>query len=50
MGTLFAEARLTPPAESGFRSHASSGVHTEYMGYLLAEMQSLQRKFPRGAW
>jgi ring-1,2-phenylacetyl-CoA epoxidase subunit PaaC len=50
IGTLLAEARLTPPADSGSRSHARSGVHTEYIGDLPAEMQSLQRKFPRGAW
>ena len=50
MHALFAAAGLTPPAESGFRSRASDGVHTEHMGYLLAEMQSLQRKFPGGVW
>ncbi len=39
-----------PEAESAFRSHGKRGVHTEYMGFLLAEMQTLQRTFPGGAW
>jgi ring-1,2-phenylacetyl-CoA epoxidase subunit PaaC len=25
-------------------------VHSEHMGYLLAEMQTLQRTFPGGQW
>ena len=50
MTAVFAEARLTPPAASKFRSTGTRGVHTEHMGFLLAEMQSLQRQFPKGAW
>ena len=33
-----------------FRSTGKRGVHTEHMGYMLAEMQYLQRAFPGGAW
>ncbi len=44
------EARLAPPAETAFRSTGKRGVHTEHMGYLLAEMQYLQRTYPGGGW
>jgi ring-1,2-phenylacetyl-CoA epoxidase subunit PaaC len=47
---VFQEARVVPPAESAFRSTGKRGVHTESMGYLLAEMQFLQRTYPGGAW
>jgi len=41
---------LPMPKESGFRSTGSRGVHSEHMGYILAEMQYLQRAYPGGAW
>ena len=47
---VFAEARLEIPATGAFRSTGSRGVHSEHMGYLLAEMQALQRSFPGGQW
>ena len=45
-----AEARLTLPADGEFRSHGRRGRHSEHMGFLLAEMQHLQRAFPGGVW
>ncbi|MFO1219197.1 MAG: 1,2-phenylacetyl-CoA epoxidase subunit PaaC [Burkholderiaceae bacterium] len=50
MQALLAEAQLDVPGDSAFRSHAKQGVHTEHMGYILAEMQFLQRAYPGGAW
>ncbi len=50
MAAVFDEAGLVPPAPSAFRSHGSTGVHTEHMGYLLADLQYLQRSFPGGVW
>jgi ring-1,2-phenylacetyl-CoA epoxidase subunit PaaC len=50
VAAVFAEAGLAPPAPSPFRSSGTLGVHTEHMGRLLAEMQTLQRSFPGGAW
>lgn len=50
IGAVFDAAGLTPPPHGKFIGRASSGVHTEHMGYLLAEMQHLQRSFPGGAW
>ena len=47
---VFAEAGLAIPAPGAFRSTGSRGVHSEHMGYLLAEMQTLQRSFPGGQW
>ena len=47
---VFAEVALALPAESRFRSSGRLGVHSEHMGYILAEMQSLQRSFPGGRW
>jgi ring-1,2-phenylacetyl-CoA epoxidase subunit PaaC len=50
MRELFSEAKLPMPADSAFRSTGKTGVHTEHMGYLLADMQYLQRAYPGGAW
>lgn len=50
MRPLFDEARLAMPADSAFRSTGKRGVHTEHMGYILADMQYLQRAYPGGAW
>jgi len=47
---VFADAGLKIPASGAFRSTGSRGVHSEHMGYLLAEMQALQRSFPGGQW
>jgi len=50
MDTILGEAALARPADSAFRSTSKRGVHTEHMGYILAEMQHLQRSFPGGVW
>ena len=47
---VFAEAKLALPAAGAFRSTGSRGAHSEHMGFLLAEMQTLQRSFPGGQW
>lgn len=50
MTEVLAEAQLIPPADTPFISEAKRGRHTEHMGYILAEMQYLQRAYPGGAW
>ena len=50
MREVFDEAKLALPADSVFRSTGKTGVHTEHMGYILADMQYLQRAYPGGAW
>ena len=44
------EAGLPLPSESAFRSTGKEGRHSEHMGFVLAEMQHLQRSFPGGVW
>jgi ring-1,2-phenylacetyl-CoA epoxidase subunit PaaC len=50
MREILGEAGLAMPADSAFRSSGKRGVHSEHMGYILTEMQYLQRAFPGGAW
>jgi ring-1,2-phenylacetyl-CoA epoxidase subunit PaaC len=50
MAGVLAEARLPMPADSPFRSTGKRGIHSEHMGYILTEMQYLQRTYPGGVW
>jgi len=50
MREILGEAGLDMPKETAFRSSGKRGVHSEHMGYILSEMQYLQRAFPGGAW
>ncbi len=50
MSEILGEAKLAIPGEAAFRSTGKRGLHSEHMGYLLAEMQYLQRSYPGGAW
>ena len=48
---VFAEATLDiPPADAWMQSGGKQGRHTEHLGYLLAEMQFLQRAYPGAEW
>lgn len=50
MREILAEAQLTEPAASQFVSDGKRGRHSEHMGFILADLQYLQRSFPQGAW
>lgn len=50
MASVLAEAQLAAPKTGAFLSTGKRGVHSEHMGFLLAEMQSLQRAYPGGQW
>ncbi|HVZ46015.1 MAG TPA: 1,2-phenylacetyl-CoA epoxidase subunit PaaC [Ramlibacter sp.] len=50
MTSIFDEAGLAMPAATPFLSTGKNGVHSEHMGYILAEMQHLQRAYPGGVW
>ena len=50
MHAILEEAGLATPKASAFRSTGKTGVHSEHMGFILTEMQYLQRSFPGGAW
>ena len=47
---VVAAAHLSLPAERPFRSTGKAGRHSEHLGFILAEMQHLQRAFPGGVW
>lgn len=48
---VLAAATLTRPADGWMaRGGKTTGVHTEHLGYLLAEMQSLPRAYPGARW
>ena len=49
-GAVLAAAGLELPAERAFRSTGKTGRHSEHLGYVLAEMQHLQRAYPGGVW
>jgi ring-1,2-phenylacetyl-CoA epoxidase subunit PaaC len=44
------EATLQRPAVQGYVPQGTRGVHSEHMGFLLAEMQSLARAHPHAVW
>jgi ring-1,2-phenylacetyl-CoA epoxidase subunit PaaC len=43
-------ATLKKPTTTWFQSGGKGGRHTEYLGYILAEMQSVQRAYPGNEW
>lgn len=47
---IFSAAMLERPQLSFTRGGGRQGLHSEHMGYLLAEMQSLQRTYPGLNW
>ena len=41
---------LSLPETGAYRSGAKQGLHTEHLGFVLAEMQYMQRAYPNMAW
>jgi len=50
VASVFEEATLAVPQNSWAQSGGKKGIHTEHLGYLLAEMQYLQRTYPNAVW
>jgi ring-1,2-phenylacetyl-CoA epoxidase subunit PaaC len=50
MNRILAAATLEAPPATPFLSAGKRGLHSEHMGYVLAELQYLQRAYPGGAW
>jgi ring-1,2-phenylacetyl-CoA epoxidase subunit PaaC len=50
VAVVLADSALEMPADTPFLSAGSRGVHSEHMGFLLAEMQHVHRAFPGGRW
>ncbi|MEA2834759.1 MAG: ring,2-phenylacetyl-CoA epoxidase subunit PaaC [Methylobacteriaceae bacterium] len=47
---ILREATLTIPSASFMQTGGRSGRHTEYLGYVLADLQFLQRVHPEAVW
>ena len=50
VAAVLQQATLSLPTPSWMQSGGRRGVHTEHLGHLLAEMQSLQRSYPGARW
>ena len=48
--SVFTEATLSVPKNGWMQSGGKTGVHTENLGYILAEMQFMQRAYPGLEW
>ena len=47
---LFTEATLTVPDLKYFLKGGKEGIHSEHMGFILTEMQYMQRTYPNMTW
>jgi ring-1,2-phenylacetyl-CoA epoxidase subunit PaaC len=47
---VFAEATLPYPVKTFYQEGGKQGKHTEHLGYILAEMQYMQRVYPDSKW
>jgi len=50
VAAVLKEATLKRPEASQYPWHGKRGVHSEYLGHMLAEMQHLPRTFPGATW
>ena len=50
VNAVLTAATLQTPKTTAFTSTGKTGRHSEHMGFLLADMQYLQRSFPGGVW
>jgi ring-1,2-phenylacetyl-CoA epoxidase subunit PaaC len=50
LDSALSEATLQRPAVGGYVTEGKLGIHSEHLGYLLAEMQSLARTLPHATW
>jgi ring-1,2-phenylacetyl-CoA epoxidase subunit PaaC len=47
---VFQEATLTIPSNNWKQEGGRKGMHSEHLGYILAEMQYMQRAYPNMEW
>lgn len=47
---VFNEAGIPVPGHTFMQQPGKTGIHTEAMGFILAEMQSLKRSLPNAGW
>lgn len=48
--TVFEEATLPVPEKIFMQSGGKNGLHTEQLGYILTELQYMQRAYPNSEW
>lgn len=47
---ILEESTLTIPESKWFQKGGKQGIHTEHMGYLLSDLQYMQRAYPNMEW
>mgnify|MGYP006143471363 CR=1 FL=1 len=47
---ILSEATLEIPATPSRQTNGKTGIHTEQMGFILAELQYMQRAYPNSSW
>ncbi|RXJ44548.1 1,2-phenylacetyl-CoA epoxidase subunit PaaC [Gelidibacter gilvus] len=50
VNTILEESTLTIPESKYFQKGGKMGIHTEHMGFLLSELQYMQRTYPNMEW
>jgi ring-1,2-phenylacetyl-CoA epoxidase subunit PaaC len=50
VNAVLEDATLSVPESKYFQKGGKQGIHTEHMGYLLAELQYMQRAYPDMEW
>ena len=50
IAVILDEATLSVPQNAFMQTGGKTGIHTEQLGYILAEMQTLQRNYPGAEW
>jgi ring-1,2-phenylacetyl-CoA epoxidase subunit PaaC len=50
ISAILSEATLERPKERPHAWHGKRGQHSEHLGYILAEMQHMQRTYPGARW
>lgn len=50
VAAVFAEANLEVPADGWMHQGGKDGKHSEHLGYILAELQFVQRAYPNMQW
>ncbi|RCW94107.1 1,2-phenylacetyl-CoA epoxidase subunit PaaC [Winogradskyella arenosi] len=50
VNAVLEEATLEIPESKWFQKGGKQGIHTEHLGYLLAELQYMQRAYPNMEW
>lgn len=50
VSTVFTEATIDMPESQYFKGGGKQGIHSEHMGFILADLQYMQRAYPEMSW